>query len=338
MSHEQTETSGSIVNSGKLISIIAPAYRCADCIPELFRRLVSVLRGMGCRYEILFVDDCSPGNDWQVIRAICESDTNVRGIRLSRNFGQHFAITAGLDYCRGDWVVVMDCDLQDQPEEIPKLLEKANEGFGIVQARRQHRNDSFFRRWMSRFFVWLYNVLGDLKADNTIANFSLSSSAVIQAIRKYRDRSRTFPMLLDLAGFSKTTVDVTHAPRFSGRSAYNFARLMEMAMQLIVAQSVKPLLYSIKFGFLLAFLSLSYGLFIFIRHFTLQQPVPGWTTLALLVCFLGGLGFTQLGIMGLYLGRILDEVRQRPLYIVDQTLNMSDIPSSEQIQTQWSRS
>jgi glycosyltransferase involved in cell wall biosynthesis len=311
------------------VSVIAPAYRCADCIPELYRRLSTVLTDLGVSYEILFIDDGSPENDWGMIREICDRDRRVRGVRLSRNFGQHFAITAGLDYCQGDWVVVMDCDLQDQPEEIPKMLEKAKEGFDIVQARRCSRNDSFYRRSMSRIFVWLYNVLGDLKADNAVANFSVSSSNVISAIRRYRDRSRTFPMLLEMAGFSRTTVDVMHAPRFAGRSAYNFTRLLDVAIQLIVAQSVKPLVLSIRFGFLLAFLALVYGLVIFVRYFTLQQPVAGWTTLALLICFLGGLGFAQLGVMGLYLGRILEEVRQRPLYIVDQVLNLNENKSSD---------
>ncbi len=204
------------------------------------------------------------------------------------------------------------------------MLAKLNEGFEIVQARRCARNDSFYRRTMSRFFVWLYNVLGDLKADNAVANFSVCSSNVIGTIRRFRDRSRTFPMLLEMAGFSRTTVDVMHAPRFAGRSAYSFTRLLDVAIQLIVAQSVKPLVLSIRFGFLLSFLALVYGVVILVEYFTLQQPVAGWTTLALLICFLGGLGFAQLGVMGLYLGRILEEVRQRPLYIVDQALNLNE--------------
>lgn len=303
------------------ISVVTPAYKCSECIAELHRRLTIALGSITAKYEIIFVDDGSPHDDWQVIRAICNSDSRVRGIKLSRNFGQHRAITAGLDYARGDWVVVMDCDLQDRPEEIPKLYQKAQEGFEIVLARRNGRNDSLYRKMISKLFSLVYNYFGDIVVDNRVANYSICSKAVTESVCRFRERNRSFPLILGEVGFDRATVDVEHAPRFAGESAYNFAKLMDFAIQCIVSGSNKPLRISIRFGFSLSLLSLIYGAFILVRYFTSSISVDGWTSLAVLISFLGGLGFANLGILGLYLGKVFDEVKNRPLYLVERTLN-----------------
>lgn len=303
------------------LSVVTPAYKCADCIPELYRRLSSVLASITPAYEVIFVDDGSPQNDWDVIRGLCDRDPKVRGVKLSRNYGQHYAITAGLDRARGDWVVVMDCDLQDQPEEIEKLYRKALEGWQVVLARRHQREDSLYRRFVSTAFAKLYNWLGDIVVDNSIANFSISSREVIRSVCEYRERNRSFPMFLNEVGFPQTAVDVQHAARFSGASSYTFSKLLDFAIQSIVARSNKPLRLSIRFGFLLAALAVLYGIYNFVRYLAYGVSVEGWTTLVLLVSFLGGLGFANLGILGLYIGKIFDEVKRRPLYIVERTLN-----------------
>lgn len=303
------------------LSIVAPAYKCADCIPELYRRLTQSLSAITTNYEIIFVDDGSPHDDWSVIEDLCRNDRKVRGVKLSRNYGQHFAISAGLEYTMGDWVVVMDCDLQDQPEEIHKLYEKAREGWPIVLARRHKREDSLYRRCVSTLFGKLYNWLGDVDVDNSVANFSLCSRRVIEHVRSFRERNRNFPMFLNEVGYPRTMVDVVHSSRFHGKSAYTFSKLIDFAIQTIVARSNKPLRLSIRFGFLLALLALGYGITVIIRYFVYDVAVEGWTTLVVLVSFLGGLGFANLGILGLYLGKIFDEVKGRPLYIVERTLN-----------------
>jgi len=303
------------------LSVVTPAYKCVECIAELHRRLTDALATLTPNYEIIIVDDGSPANDWAIITEICAKDRHVRGVKLSRNYGQHYAITAGLDHARGDWVVVMDCDLQDQPEEIPKLYRKAMEGFDIVLARRHERVDSFHRRFVSNFFTLIYNYLGDIKVDNTIANFSIASRAVIESVCKFRECNRSFPMFLNEVGFRRATVDVEHAARFAGKSSYNFAKLMDFAIQCIVARSNKPLRLSIRFGFLLSFLSVIFGAVVLVRYFVHSVAVEGWTTLAVLISFLGGLGFANLGIVGLYLGKVFDEVKGRPLYFVERTLN-----------------
>lgn len=310
------------------ISVITPAYRCRDCIPELYRRLSETLQHLVDDYEIVFVDDGSPQNDWDVIFEIARRDPRVKAVKLSRNYGQHYAITAGLDHAAGKWIVVMDCDLQDQPEEIKKLYLKAQEGFDIVFARRHQRIDSLYRKLSSFLFTKLYSYLGDIQVDNSIANFSISSARVIEYVKKFRERSRSFPIFLNAVGFQRAFVDVDHAARFAGESSYNFAKLFDFAIQCIVSRSNKPLRLSIRFGFLLSILSVLSGCFFVFRYFYFGVAVAGWTSLAVLLCFLGGLGFANLGILGLYLGKVFDEVKDRPLYCVEQTLNLEEAASS----------
>ena len=306
------------------LSVVIPVYKARDCLAELYRRLVQALEPITRNFELVLVEDGGEDGSWEEIAALAGRDPRVKGVKLSRNFGQHYAITAGLDHATGDWVVVMDCDLQDQPEEIGKLYHKAQEGYDLVFARRQERNDSPYRKFSSSLFSLLYNYLGDIKVDNSIANFSIASHRVIAYVRQFRERNRSFPILLNSAGFRRSYVDVAHAARYAGGSSYTFGKLLDLAIQCIVSQSNKPLRISIRFGFALAFLSVLYGAIMVIRYLRDGISVPGWTTLVVLVCFLGGLGFANLGILGLYLGKAFDEVKGRPLYCVEQALNVEE--------------
>ncbi len=306
------------------ISVVTPAYGCEECIDEIYRRLSTVLSSITESYEIIFVEDGSPQQDWKRIANLSNTDPKVKGIKLSRNFGQHYALTAGLDHAFGDWVVVMDCDLQDKPEEIPRLYNKAKEGFDTVIARRTNRNDSLYRRFSSFVFTSIFSYLGDIKTDPAISNFSVSSQKVISEVRRFREKDRSFPIFLHAVGFDRAYLDVEHDKRFTGKSSYTFSKLFDFAIQSIISHSNKPLRISIRFGFILALLSLLYGGVILYRYFFEQISVPGWATLACLICFLGGLGFANLGIIGLYIGKSFDEVKGRPLYIVQQSLNLQN--------------
>lgn len=306
------------------LSVVIPVYKAKDCLSELYRRLVQTLELITPEFELVLVEDAGGDGSWEEIATLAGRDPRVKGIKLSRNFGQHYAITAGLDHASGDWVVVMDCDLQDQPEEIRKLYRKAQEGHDLVLARRLARDDSLYRRFTSSLFSLLYNYLGDIKVDNSIANFSISSRRVIAHVRQFRERNRSFPIFLNSVGFRRAYVDVAHGARYAGSSSYTFGKLLDLAIQCIVSQSNKPLRLSIRFGFALSFLSVIYGAVIVIRYLSADITVPGWTTLVVLVTFLGGLGFANLGILGLYLGKVFDEVKNRPLYCVEQTLNVTE--------------
>jgi dolichol-phosphate mannosyltransferase len=304
------------------LSVVVPVYKARDCLAELSRRLVQAIEPIAQDFEMVLVEDGGCDGSWEAIAELAQRDPRIKGIKLSRNYGQHYAITAGLDHTVGDWVVVMDCDLQDQPEEIEKLYRKAQEGYDVVLARRRNRDDSFYRKLSSSLFSLLYNYLGDIKVDNSVANFSISSRRVIDCVCQFRERNRSFPIFLNSVGFRRAYVDVSHAARYAGPSSYTFGKLLDFAVQCIVSQSNKPLRLSIRFGFALACLSVLYGAVIIIRYFCTGVAVPGWTSLAVLVSFLGGLGFANLGILGLYIGKVFDEAKNRPLYCVEETQNL----------------
>lgn len=299
-------------------------YNCADCINELYRRLLASLEAITPSFELVMVNDASPQNDWELISRLAAQDPRVVGINLSRNFGQHQAITAGLEAVRGDWVVVMDGDLQDQPEEIGKLYNKAREGFDVVFARRQIRHDNVIKKATSYLFARVFDYFANTHSDSSIANFSIVSHQVAKNVVTLKEHNRSYPHFIRWVGYNQTYIDVDHAPRYKGASAYNFSRRFDLAMDIIVAFSNKPLKFSIKFGFLLAFLSLLFGMYLIARYFLLGSPVEGWTTLIVSLYFIGGMLFANLGLLGLYLGKVFDEAKNRPLYIVKESVNLVD--------------
>ena len=305
------------------LSVVSPVYGCAEALPELCRRLAVALTPITSDYEILLVNDASRDGAWDVICALAAADQRIKGIDLSRNFGQHYAITAGLDFARGDWVVVMDCDLQDQPEEIPKLYQKAQEGFDVVFARRAQRRDHGLKRLSSRLFYRVFDYLTEQHSDPAIANFGIYRHTVIANVRRMRESARAFPLFVRWLGFPSVAIDVAHAPRFAGRSGYNFSKLLHLAINSIVAQSNRPLRLSIKFGFLMAFCSLLFGAWHVLRYLFHGVPVAGWTSVFVSIWLLGGLMFMNIGFLGLYIGRIYDETKGRPLYVVREWRNLS---------------
>ncbi len=301
------------------ISVVIPVYGCCASLMPLYKRLNESLSSISNNFEILMVNDASPDDAWNTIKELANKDTRVKGLNLSRNFGQHYAITAGLDYTLGKWVVVMDCDLQDQPEEIVKLYNKAQEGYDVVFGRRHKRNDNFFKKLGSKIFYKIYNYFTESKVDNSVANFSLISSKVVHELRKLKEHNRSYPLFVNWLGFRRANVDIEHAAREDGTSSYTLQKLINLAIDSIVSQSNKPLRLSIKFGFLLSFLSIFYALWLIIRYFLLQIPVEGWTSVMVSIYFIGGLLFANMGFLGLYIGKIFDETKKRPIYVVQET-------------------
>jgi polyisoprenyl-phosphate glycosyltransferase len=303
------------------ISVVTPVYKAPDCLPELYRRLVTVLERIGEPFEILLVNDASPDNSWQLIEGLAQRDPRVRGINLSRNFGQHYAIAAGLDHARGRWVVVMDCDLQHVPEDIPRLYAKAREGYDIVFVRRVTRRDTFLKKLSSRAFTTLYNTLTDFRIDPRISTYSIISRRVADAVRRLSEGNRNYALLLHWVGFDMAYIDGEHAERFAGRSAYSFAKLFAFAIDSITGQSNRPMRLSIQFGFYLSAAAQLYAVWLAIRYFFWGVHVEGWTSVMVAIFFLSGLAFANIGVLGLYLGKVFDESRRRPLYVVKDVLN-----------------
>lgn len=305
------------------LSIVSPVYGAEECLPELYRRLVLVASRITPDFELVLVEDCSPDGSWQVLERLAAADSRVKALRLSRNFGQHYAITAGLDHADGDWVVVMDCDLQDPPEEIEALYRKAGEGYDVVFARRKDRADSLAKTLPGAVFYGLLAWLTGEPYDRTVANFSISSRPVIAAFRQHRERDRSFPMVMRQVGFRRTTIDAVHAPRFAGTTSYTLRKLLAFALQNMVAASTRPLVLSVQFGLLIATASVAFAAYVLVQYLQHRVTVPGWATLAILVSFLFGLLFVQLGIIGLYLGRTFEQAKQRPLYHVAEARNVA---------------
>lgn len=303
------------------ISVVTPVYGCCASLDLLYERLIKTLSSITDDFEIIMVNDASPDNAWEKIKLLASQDSRVKGINFSRNFGQHRAITAGLDYAQGDWTVVMDCDLQDQPEEILKLYEKVQEGYDVVWGKRVDRKDSFFKRLGSKLFYKVYDYFTEKKSDSSIANFSIISKQVVKQLCKLQEQNRNFPLFVEWLGFNVAQIDIEHAAREEGKSSYTLSKLINFAVDSIVSQSNKPLRLSIQFGFLLSLLSMIFAIYLISRYFLFGVPVAGWTSVMVSIYFIGGLLFANMGILGLYLGKIFDETKNRQIYIVKDTIN-----------------
>lgn len=301
------------------ISVVIPVYKAEKCLDELYARLNVSLSNISKFYEIILVEDCGGDHSWEKITEISQKDARVKGIQFSRNFGQHYGITAGLDVACGDWVVVMDCDLQDAPEEIPRLYAKAQEGFDIVLASRTNRQDGFWKKATSTVFYKVFSYLADTPYDGSHGNFRIMSKAVVENFKAMREQLRFFGGLVQWMGFPTTSLEVIHHERLEGRSSYTYKKLIKLATDTIIAFSDKPLRVAIKFGFLMSFASFGYGLYIFTRAFYHGSSVEGWSSLIVSIYFIGGIIISMLGVIGIYLGKAFDQMKNRPLYIVRRT-------------------
>jgi len=301
-----------------ILSIVSPVYYAEKIIDELIKRICASVSLITNDFEIILVEDGSKDNSWNKIAQHCKQNEKVKGIKLSRNFGQHNAITAGLDHCQGDWIVVMDCDLQDQPEEIPNLYREALKGFDIVYAKRKQRHDSYLKKIGSRIFYKGFAWLSGVPQDGTIANFGIYSSNAIAAVNDLREPLRSFATMIKWVGFKSTAIYVEHAERFEGNSTYNFHRLLNLALDISLSFSDKPLKMTVKLGALISMGAFLFGIYTLYKYFTGQITEPGFTSLILSVWFLAGLIIFILGVIGLYLGKVFDGIKKRPLYIIEK--------------------
>jgi glycosyltransferase involved in cell wall biosynthesis len=304
-----------------LISIVSPVYKARNIIPELVVQIENSVLGITNNFEIILVDDGCPENSWEIIEEIAKNNPNVIGIKLSRNFGQHYAISAGLSEAKGEWIVVMDCDLQDRPDEIPNLFKKAIEGYDIVFAQRQNRKDGYFKKLFSKLFHKFYSWLSGINSDSSIANFGIYNAKVISEYNKMMEISRSFPSLIGFLGFNSIKIQVKHSERFEGKSSYNFSKLLNLSFDVILSNSNKPLKLTVKLGFIISVFSFFLAIYNIIAYEVGVIKVVGFTTTVFSIWFVGGLILFVLGIVGLYIGKIFDQVKDRPLFIVAEKLN-----------------
>ncbi|HEY5590033.1 MAG TPA: glycosyltransferase family 2 protein [Paludibacter sp.] len=304
------------------ISVVAPVYRADNIVEELVKQVKQAVSSITEDFEIILVNDYSPDNSWQKIIEEGTKDCRVKGINLSRNFGQHYAITAGLDYANGEWVVVMDCDLQDRPDEIINLYNKAQDGYDSVFAQRLVRNDLFLKRFFSRLFYRLFSYLTETRQDPSVANFGIYRRCVIDAVISMNDQIRFFPTMVQWVGFRKFYLPVTHDNRYEGNSTYSFKTLTRLTLNSIIAFSDKPLRLTVKAGFFITVISFLISVLYFILYFMGHIQVLGFTTLILSLWFLAGVFMLIIGVLGLYIGKIFEKVKQRPVYLVQNCCNI----------------
>lgn len=301
------------------ISVVIAVYRCAECLPALYDRLVEALEPLADSFEIVFVDDRSPDDSWAYLSGLAQQDERVRAIRLSRNFGQHAAITAGLADSRGAWTVVMDCDLQDPPEEIPRLLEKAREGHEIVLSKRIRRHQSALRRLAGRAYFRVRNFFMRMDMGTEYSTLSVLSRKVVDAFLDVRDRDRQYMLIVYWLGFDRAEIEIEHAERLAGKSAYTMRQLIQVAIEGFFFETTILLRWIVYLGFALALLGALLAAW-FVIAFFLFDPYPGWTSVAVLLLVVGGFIITSLGVTGLYIGKIFGQVKDRPLYVVDDVV------------------
>lgn len=301
-----------------ILSIVSPVYRAEKLLSDLVQRIKSAVSQISTDFEIILVEDSSPDNSWAEIERLSQVHPEILGIKLSRNFGQHYAITAGLDQAKGDWIVVMDCDLQDRPEEIPGLFKKAQEGFEVVLARRANRQDGFMKRFSSKLFYRTLAWLTGSQQDETIANFGIYHQNVIKEITRMRESIRYFPTMVRWVGFRQTAIDVVHAANEDRGSSYNFKRLFNLALDIMLAYSDKPIRLTVKLGLLVALTGFLFAIFTFIRYLQGDIIVAGYASLIISLWMLTGFLLVTLGMVGLYVGKTFEGVKNRPIYIVEK--------------------
>ena len=289
------------------LSVVAPVYNGATYLVELIDRLRSTLSGCVGSFEVVLVDDGSADATWAIIESAARADSRIKGVKLSRNFGQHPAITAGLQHTCGAWLVVMDSDLQDRPEDIPMLYEAALAGAGdIVIAMRSQQDISIGKRLSSVVFNAALSWLGGIAVSQRVGNFRIFSRPVADAVLQYKEQFRLFPALMARVGFRVANLEVSREARASGRSSYTFRKLVRLAVDAILANSEKPLWLGIYLGACVSIVAIALAFWAIYRKLAYEIVFEGWSSLMVAIAFFSGVQLMFSGLIGIYVGRIFN--------------------------------
>jgi dolichol-phosphate mannosyltransferase len=305
-------------------SVVIPVYNEEEVLPRLHERLAAVLEQLKEPYEIIFVNDGSQDRSYEIMREISRNDNRVKIIDLSRNFGHQTAITAGLDYAAGDAVILMDADLQDPPEVLPSFVEKWREGFDIVYAIRKKRKENILKRLCYKLFYRILRVISDVNIPLDSGDFALLSRQAVNAIRSARESNRFVRGIRGWIGFRQVGIEYERMERYAGEVKYTLSKLMKLAVDGMISFSSVPLRIIAYLGFTISFFSFVYIIYlVFLRLFADVAP-QGWTSVMVSIFFVGGIQLTVLGIIGAYTGRIYDEVKRRPLYLIKRAIGFDN--------------
>ncbi len=316
--HLSPPTDGQAPQPDPLVSIVVPAFNETENIPVLYERLRAVFEnGLCCRWELVFVDDGSRDNTWKTIGELCERHANVRGIRLSRNFGHQYALMAGLEHAAGDAVVTMDCDLQHPVEMLPQMIAAWKAGHQIVKMVRQDApHTGLLKKWTSRLYYNLFTWLSDVPMRPGLADFRLIDRQVLEELKRFREEGLFLRGLVEWVGFHACELPYQAADRLKGTSQYSVRKMLKLAWHGISSFSILPLRIGMLFGIAGTVLSILGILYALYGKWIQGEVVPGWASIVMGTSLLFSLLFVYLGILGEYIGRIVIEVRNRPRFIV----------------------
>lgn len=304
----------------QLISVLIPAYNEEECLHELYKRVSDVLSKLEkYDYEILIINDGSKDKTLEILHDLNAKDKHLQYVNLARNYGKEIAMAAGLDYVKGDVVVILDADLQIPPEYIPEMLSYYEEGYDDVYGRRKSRNDeSFFKRLGTKIYYKALQSLTRVDILKNTSDFRLLSRRAVEALKQYKEQRRYTKGLFALIGFKKKEFIYEPVKRYAGKSKWNYFSLINLAIEGITSFSTFPLRLSSFLGIIVATIGFIYILFLILKTIIFGEPVRGYPTLLSIIVFLGGIQLLSLGVIGEYLGRIFDEVKNRPLYFVEK--------------------
>lgn len=305
------------------ISVVIPVRDEEKNIRELSERLAMTMKRMELTYEVIFVTDINTDRTLDVLRECHAHDDRIKVIKLSGRTGQHIAVVAGLDACQGDSVVLMDGDLQDFPEDIPKLHSRMSEGFDVVYGIKEKKDDSIIRNIFSKIFIRVMNRLSDYKVEHSTNMFRIISRRTVEQLNRFRENEQSLTGLISLIGFPTDKVLVTSGERTAGETKYSFLSQVNFAISFLLSFSTKPLRMISILGFIVSALSFLYLGFVVIQVLVAGTAVMGWPTLVVLMTFLGGIQLLALGVIGEYISRIFIESKKRPIYIVEEKIGIT---------------
>ena len=303
------------------LSVVVPVLNEETLIQELIKRVTLNCELITNDYEVIIVDDGSTDNTWLKISEASNLNKKIKGLKFSRNFGHHYALTAGLHETVGEWVVVMDGDLQDRPEVIPDLYKKSQEGYDVVFVSRKNRPERIYYRTLQKIFYWFLKSLSGLNFDSTQANFSIINRKVVDAFKSFPENARFYGSTIMWLGFKRSKIFADHGKRLSGKPSYTLKKRLRLALDIILSFSERPLKFAIGVGVMISIISILVAAWIIYAAITWGYTVTGWTSLIFSIFFFSGIILVFLGIIGIYLGRVFQEVKRRPLFIISERLN-----------------
>jgi|YNPMSStandDraft_2_1061718.scaffolds.fasta_scaffold29351_1 dolichol-phosphate mannosyltransferase len=309
----------------ELLSVIVPCFNEEEVIEETYKRLTNVLKENHINYEILFINDGSIDKTLEILTNIAKNDPKIKIISFSRNFGHQSAVSAGIHHCKGDYAVIIDADLQDPPEVIPELLslakkEQANVVYGV---RKKRKGETFFKRFTAWAFYKIINLLSDVPLPENTGDFRLIDKKVIDAFNQLPEKNKYIRGLISWIGFKQIPYYYVREPRFAGETKYPLSKMIKFATTALLYFTRKPLKLATTMGFMSIVVGLLLTIYVFLSLFLKpQQTVSGWASTIIIIIFFGGVQLLTIGVMGEYIGSIFDEIKNRPMYIIDKTYNI----------------